>query len=61
VISINTNEDFTKVLVNSSDRVMRLYLIDYKAAENGKTVFKLIDGFFDVINHKRRKYIRCLD
>jgi hypothetical protein len=33
---------------------MRLYLIDYEALLSGKqTVLKLIDGFFDVINHKR--------
>jgi hypothetical protein len=50
VISVSTNEDFTKILVNCSDRVMRLYLIDYSAGANA---IKLIDGFLDVINHKR--------
>lgn len=35
---------------------MRLYLVDYSAlSESVKVtnVFKLIDGFFDVINHKK--------
>lgn len=31
VVSVSTNEDFTKVLINSSERVMRLYWIDYSA------------------------------
>ena len=35
---------------------MRLYWIDYSAIATDckvTNVFKLIDGFFDVINHKR--------
>ncbi|MFN9897597.1 MAG: hypothetical protein ACK55Z_02120, partial [bacterium] len=47
IISISANENFEKLLVNCSDRVMRLYSIDYEALLSGKkTVLKLIDGFF---------------
>ena len=56
MLSVSANENFTKILVNCSDRVMRLYLIDYSAISTVckvTTVFKLIDGFHDVINHKR--------
>ena len=56
MLSVSSNDTFTKILVNCSDRVMRLYWIDYSAISNSckvTTVFKLIDGFHDVINHKR--------
>lgn len=56
VISVSANDNFTKLLFNCSDRVMRLYWIDYSALSphnKSASVFKLIDGFFDVINHKR--------
>ena len=56
VNSVSVNDNYTKLLVNFSDRVLRLYNVHYpKKNSKGseETTFELIDSFTDVINHNR--------
>ena len=57
MLSVQCNEDFSKFLINCSDRVLRLYWIDYSAISSScrvTSVFILIDCFRDVINNQNR-------
>ena len=49
IVAITVNEDFTKMLMTCSDRVLILYRIDFDTAG----VFEELDKFADVINKKR--------
>ena len=49
ILAVTINEDFTKMLVTCSDRVLILYKIDFEA----KNVFEELERFQDVINRKR--------
>ena len=54
VSSVSVNDNYTKILINYSDRILRLYNIHYpKKANSKQPVFELIDSYTDVINHNR--------
>ena len=50
---ISVNDSFTKFLLTSSDRALRLYEIDYKNIEYKKKGIFLLNEFQDVINKKK--------
>ena len=59
VNSISVNDDYTKMLVNYSDRVLRLYDVHYprKGVKASQPTFELTESFTDVINHN--SWINC--
>jgi len=50
---IAINEGFSKFLMTSSDRSLRLYGIDYQALAHRKKGIQLLNEFSDVINKKK--------
>lgn len=50
---ISMNDSFTKFLITSSDRALRLYEIDYAIMNNNKKAIFHLNEFQDVINKKK--------
>lgn len=50
---VSVNEDFTKFLLTSSDRTLRLYEIDYDNMNQRKRSIFLLNEFTDVINKRK--------
>ena len=55
IVSITVNDNYRKLLVNCSDRVLRLYQVHYPKSKSKSTgtTFEMVDSFQDVINHNR--------
>jgi hypothetical protein len=53
VQQISVNEVFTKFLLTSTDRVLRLYEIDYAIMNNKKKAIFHLNEFQDVISKKK--------
>ena len=55
IISISVNDNYRKLLVNCSDKILRLYQVHYpRPKQKGvKLAFELLDSFTDPINHNR--------
>jgi len=57
VTQVTVNDKYTKLLINCSDRFLRLYQIHYPSSSQDKARFELLDAFQDVINHNR--WLHC--